>query len=103
MAKLVGVAPLSRDPRTLRGRRFVHGGRASVRAVLPMGALVATKHDAVIRSLYARLLAAGKRKTLALVACMRTLLTILSTMLRTEQLWWAAQDSTMPFQNRDRM
>ena len=52
IAKLVGVAPLSRDSGTLRGRRFVHGGRASVRAVLYMAALVATKRNAVIRAFY---------------------------------------------------
>ena len=87
IAKLVGVAPLSRDSGTLRGRRFVQGGRASVRGVLYMGALVATKRNAVIRAFYARLLAAGKPKKLALVACMRKLLTILNTMVRTGQRW----------------
>ena len=87
IAKLVGVAPLSRDSGTLRGRRFVHGGRASVRAALYMGALVATQRNAVIRSFYQRLLTAGKPKKLALVACMRKLLTILNTMVRTQRPW----------------
>lgn len=87
IAKLVGVAPLSRDSGTLRGRRFIHGGRANVRAVLYMGALVATKRNALIRTFYLRLLAAGKPKKLALVACMRKLLTILNTMVRTNQRW----------------
>jgi transposase len=87
IAKLVGVAPLSRDSGTLRGRRFVQGGRASVRAMLYMGALVATKRNTVIRTFYQRLLAAGKPKKLALVACMRKLLTILNTMVRTQQHW----------------
>jgi transposase len=91
IAKLVGVAPLSRDSGTLRGRRFVQGGRSSVRGVLYMGALVATKRNAVIRAFYARLLAAGKPKKLALVACMRKLLTILNTMMRTRQRWCAEQ------------
>ena len=89
IAKLVGVAPLSRDSGTMRGRRFVQGGRASVRAVLYMAALVATKRNAVIRAFYQRLLAAGKPKKLALVACMRKLLTILNTMARTRQVWSA--------------
>ena len=89
IAKLVGVAPLSRDSGTFRGRRFVQGGRASVRAVLYMGALVATKRNAVIGAFYQRLLAAGKPKKLALVACMRKLLTILNTMARTQQRWCA--------------
>ncbi len=87
IAKLVGVAPLSRDSGTLRGRRFVQGGRATVRAVLYMAALVATKRNAVIRAFYRRLVAAGKPKKLALVACMRKLLTILNAMVRTSQPW----------------
>jgi len=87
IAKLVGVAPLSRDSGTLRGRRFVHGGRASVRAVLYMGALVATQRNTRIRAFYQRLLRAGKPKKLALVACMRKLLTILNTMVRTRCPW----------------
>ncbi len=98
IAKLVGVAPLSRDSGTLRGRRFVNGGRASVRGVLYMGALVATKRNAVIRAFYARLLAAGKPKTLALVACMRKLLTILNTMIRTGQRWCAEHADRAPIQ-----
>jgi transposase len=57
IAKLVGVAPLNRDSGTLRGKRLVAGGRATVRAVLYMGALVATKYNAVIRTFYQRLLA----------------------------------------------
>lgn len=87
IAKLVGIAPLSRDSGTLRGRRFVQGGRASVRAVLYMGTLVATQRNAVIRSFYQRLLRLGKPKKLALVACMRKLLTILNTMVRTQRAW----------------
>ena len=87
IAKLVGVAPFSRDSGTQRGRRFVQGGRAAVRAVLYMGTLVATRRNAVIRAFYQRLLAAGKPKKLALVACMRKLLTILNTIARTRQPW----------------
>jgi transposase len=93
IAKLVGVAPLSRDSGTMRGRRFVQGGRATVRAVLYMAALVATKRNAVIRGFYQRLVAAGKPKKLALVACMRKLLTILNTMVRTGQRWSIDQSS----------
>lgn len=87
IAKLVGVAPLSADSGTWRGRRLVHGGRATVRAAIYMAALVATRRNAVIRAFYGRLLAAGKPKKLALVACMRKLLTILNQMLRTGQRW----------------
>jgi len=87
IAKLVGVAPLSRDSGALRGRRFVQGGRAGVRAVLYMAALVATKRNAVIGAFYQRLLRAGKPKKPAPVACMRTLLTILNAMARTNTRW----------------
>jgi len=87
IAKLVGVAPLSRDSGTMRGRRFVQGGRASVRAVLYMGALVASRRNPVIAAFYQRLLAAGKPKQLALVACMRKLLTTLNAMVRSGSPW----------------
>lgn len=85
----MGVAPLSRESGTWRGRRFVQGGRAPVRAALYMGALVAARWNPVIRVFYERLVAAGKPKKLALVACMRKLLTILNTMVRTQQPWIA--------------
>jgi transposase len=87
IAKLVGVAPLNRDSGTWRGRRTIHGGRASVRAAVYMAALVASRRNPVLAAFYQRLLAAGKPKKLALVACMRKLLTILNTMLRTQQCW----------------
>jgi transposase len=87
IAKLAGVAPLSRDSGTFRGRRFVQGGRAPVRAVLYMAALVATRRNPVIKAFYARLVAAGKPKKLALVACMRKLLTMLNVMVRTATPW----------------
>ena len=87
IAKLVGVAPLARDSGTMRGRRFIQGGRATVRAVLYMAALVATKRNALIRAFYQRLLTAGKPKKLALVACMRKLLIILNTIARSRLPW----------------
>ena len=94
IAKLVGVAPLNRDSGTLRGRRLIVGGRASVRAVLYMAALVATRCNAVIRAFYQRLLAAGKPKKLALTACMRKLLTILNAMAKTNTRWQAHEALT---------
>lgn len=94
IAKLVGIAPLSRDSGTWRGRRFVQGGRAAVRGVLYMGTLVAARHNPVIGAFYRRLVAAGKPKKLALVACMRKLLTILNVMVRTNTRWRA--DITAP-------
>jgi transposase len=89
IAKLVGVAPLSRDSGAMRGRRFVQGGRWTVRAVLCVAALVATKRNAVIRAFYLRLVAAGKPRKLALAACMRKLLTIPNVIVRTAQPWTA--------------
>lgn len=87
IAALVGVAPLARDSGTLKGKRVVWGGRAPVRAVLYMGALVAARRNAVIRAFYRRLIAAGKPKKVALIACMRKLLTILNAMTRTNTTW----------------
>ena len=82
IAKLVGVAPLNHDSGTWRGRRTIHGGRAHVRAVVYMGALVASRRNVVLKAFYDRLLAAGKPKKLALVACMRKLLIILNARIR---------------------
>ena len=87
IAALVGVAPLARDSGTLRGKRTVWGGRAPVRAVLDRGALVATRRKTVMRAFYLRLVAAGKPKKVALIACMRKLLTILNAMMRTNTQW----------------
>jgi transposase len=91
IAALVGVAPLNRDSGIYRGKRRVFGGRAAVRRVLYMAALVATRSNPVIRSFYERLLAQGKEKKSALVACMRKLLTILNAMLWNGQKWRLAE------------
>ena len=87
IAALVGVAPFACDSGTLRGRRVVWGGRAPVRTALYMSALVATRRNPVIRAFYLRLVAAGTPKKVALIACMRKLLTILNVMLRTNTPW----------------
>jgi transposase len=89
IAALVGVAPLNRDSGTLRGRRTVWGGRRAVRTALYMGTLRATRCNPTIRPFYARLLAAGKAKKVALVACMHKLLTILNAMLKHQTPWQA--------------
>ncbi|MDP9372727.1 MAG: IS110 family transposase [Chloroflexota bacterium] len=81
VAALVGVAPLNRDSGTLRGKRTVWGGRAQLWAALYMGTLAAARFNPAIRAFYHRLLANGKPKKVALVACMRKLLTILNAML----------------------
>lgn len=93
VAALVGVAPLNYDSGERRGVRRVWGGRASVRNALYMAALVATRCNPTIRSFYARLVAAGKAKKLALVACMRKLLTVLNAMVQTSTPWRLALDS----------
>lgn len=87
IAKLVGVAPLNRDSGMWRGHRSIHAGRAPVRATLYMAALVAARWNPVIRAFYQRLLAKGKPKKVALVACMRKLLTMLNEMLRRGTKW----------------
>lgn len=89
IAALVGVAPINRDSGLLRGRRGTWGGRASVRTTLYMAALVAMQSNSVIRAFYERLLAKGKAKKVALVACMRKLLVILNAMVRTNMPWQA--------------
>jgi transposase len=90
IAKLVGVAPLAADSGKRQGKRRTWGGRAPVRAVIYMAATVAMRHNPVIRAFYERLLAAGKPPKVAIVACMRKLLTILNAMLRDQRAWDAA-------------
>jgi len=84
---LVGLAPFNRDSGTMRGRRTLIGGRACVRSALYMATLTATTRNPVIRAHYQHLLARGKRKKVALVACMRKLLIILNAILREKKPW----------------
>jgi transposase len=83
IAALVGVAPMAWDSGQMRGRRRIQGGRFEIRRTLYMATLTAARHNPVIRAHYERLVAAGKLKKVALVACMRKLLTILNAMART--------------------
>ncbi|MGC4105900.1 MAG: IS110 family transposase [Thermomicrobiales bacterium] len=87
IAALVGVAPLNYESGILRGRRIIWGGRAQVRAALWMRTLVAVQHNAILRPFHERLLAAGKRKKVALTACMHKLLTILNAILQHRTPW----------------
>ena len=87
LSALAGVAPFNRDSGRHRGRRTIFGGRIEVRRALYMAALVAARHNEVIARFYRRLVAAGKPKKVALVACMRKLLVILNAMVRTGQPW----------------
>ena len=87
IAVLVGVAPFNRDSGTWRGRRGIWGGRASVRAVLYMAALAATRANPTIRTFYRRLVAAGKRPKVALTACLRKLLILCNALCKQETPW----------------
>ena len=87
IAALVGVAPINRDSGTLRGRRYIAGGRPNVRSTLFMATLTAIRCNPPIKAAYQRLTAAGKPKMTALVACMRKLLVILNAMLRDNLAW----------------
>ena len=90
IAALVGVAPINRDSGTMRGRRAIAGGRAAVRAVLFMAALVASRKNPPIAAYYHRLRSAGKTAKQALTACMRKLITILNAILRDRKPWQIA-------------
>jgi len=87
IAALVGVAPFNHDSGKQRGKRRIFGGRTSVRSVLYMATLSAIRHNPVIKEFYQRLLDKGKLKKVALTACMRKLLVILNTMVKSRQDW----------------
>ena len=87
IAALAGVAPLARDSGTLRGKRIVWGGRASVRTALFMAALCGRRWNPALKVFNDRLIAAGKPKKVAIIACARKLLTILNAMVRSSTPW----------------
>lgn len=87
ISALIGLAPFNRDSGQMRGKRAIFGGRAEVRSGLYMAALVAIRNNDVIKRFYERLVTAGKPKKVAIVACMRKLLTILNAMVRTGKSW----------------
>lgn len=87
IAALIGVAPYNRDSGRRSGQRFISGGRPDVRSILYMATLTATRCNPVIRQMYQRLLKAGKKKKVAIVACLRKLLTILNAILRDRSHW----------------
>jgi len=87
IASLTGLAPIARDSGSKRGRRTIFGGRGQVRAVLYMATVTAIRVNGYIRAFYQRLRAAGKLPKVALVACMRKVLTILNAMMRTQTRW----------------
>jgi transposase len=87
IAALTGVAPFNRDSGTLRGRRTIAGGRPVVRAALYMSVLVSIRRKLPLAATYHRLRAAGKPAKVAIVACMRKLVTILNAILRDKKPW----------------
>lgn len=87
IAALVGVAPMANDSGNSKGRRRVQGGRFEIRRVLYMATLTAARHNPAIKAFYDRLKAAGKLPKVALVACMRKLLTTLNAMVKTNKPW----------------
>jgi transposase len=93
IAALVGVAPYARESGRYRGQRRIKGGRGAVRAVLYMATISATRFNPVIKEFYERLLKAGKKKKVAVVACMRKLLTILNAMIKHQEGWRERQKS----------
>jgi transposase len=90
VAALAGLAPFSRQSGQWRGKAFIAAGRAAVRSPLFMGAMVATKHNPVLKAFYERLIAAGKPKMVALIAVARKLLTILNAIIRDQKPWQTA-------------
>jgi transposase len=87
IAKLAGVAPINRDSGSKEGKRFISGGRSYVRRILYMATLSAIRSNTTIRAFYRQLKSRGKQSKVAIVACMRKLITILNMMLKTDQVW----------------
>lgn len=87
ITSLTGLAPINRDSGKMRGKRTIWGGRKNARTALYMPTMCAIRHNPAIRAFYLRLRAAGKLKMVALVACMRRLLTILNAILRDKKPW----------------
>jgi transposase len=93
IAALVGVAPFNRDSGDKSGQRSIVGGRADIRTVLYMATLSATRSNKKIKPYYQKLLKQGKKKKVALVACMRKLLVCLNAMLKNKESWQDPKDT----------
>lgn len=87
IASLVGVAPFAHDSGTVKGLRRIQGGRFEVRRTLYMATLTATQHNPQIHAYYDHLVARGKLPKVALIACMRKLITILNAMVKNDAHW----------------
>lgn len=95
ISRLVGVAPINHDSGQHKGKRMINGGRAHVRAILYMGAVVAIRHNPVIKAFYQRLVERGKPKKLAITACVHKILVTLNAMVR-DNLPWTGQGNLQP-------
>lgn len=87
IAALVGIAPMNRDSGTFQGKRKIHGGRAKVRTALYLSTMTAIQHHPTLKPMYQRMVAAGKPKKVAIVACMRKQLSILNAMVKSGTPW----------------
>lgn len=87
IAALCGLAPFNRDSGRLKGKRRIRGGRAPIRTVLYMAMLSAIQHNAIIKRFYRKLVDQGKHKKVAIVACMRKMMTFLNAMIRDDRGW----------------
>jgi len=96
LSSLVGIAPMNCDSGKMRGKRRIMGGRAMVRSVLYMSALVAVQHNPVIQDFYQRLLKAGKLKKVALIACAHKLLGFLHAIVKNQTPWLNPKDVIVP-------
>jgi transposase len=90
IAALAGLAPFTRQSGKWRGRSFIGGGRTAIRTALFMGAMVARRHNPVLKAFFERLVAAGKPRMVALIAVARKLLTILNAIVRDNRPWQIA-------------
>lgn len=89
IAALTGIAPLNNDSGTFKGKRSIWGGRADVRTILYMATLSAMRFNPVLKRFHDRLIAAGKLQKVAIVACMRKLVTIMNAIIKTNTPWEA--------------
>jgi len=87
IAALVGVAPMNKESGSYKGKRKIRGGRYQVRTILFMAMMSAIQSNTKFKAIYLRLVKAGKPKKVALVACMRRLITILNAMVKNGTVW----------------
>jgi transposase len=87
IAALCGLAPFNRDSGRLKGKRRIRGGRAPIRTVLYMAMLSAIQHNPIIKRFYQNLVAQGKHKKVAIIACMRKMMTMVNAMVRDNREW----------------